>query len=127
MPTSTARYRFEFRLFDWAESVTRELAGERRSFFVGLREDGSPRRIYFARPEEPFDGDRKTQLAESHPIWFLYSPYDDPGAGYLEWFNLPQGVAERWMKRKLEPADFIDVRSTGTRDGWAESWRVIVG
>ncbi len=127
MPASTARYRFEFRLFDWAEATSRDLTGSRRAFFVGLRDDGSPRRLYFAKSGTPFDGDRKVKLAETHSRWFLYSPYDDSGTGYLEWLDLPRGVAEVWLKRKLEATDFLDVRSTSARDGWPDNWRVIIG
>jgi hypothetical protein len=127
MATTTARYRFEYRMFDWAESFTRSLCGARRSFFIGLRTDGSIRRAYFAREGQTFDGERKTALVESHPVWILFSPYDEAGSGYLEWFNLNQAVAERWLQRGLETADFIDVRSNGNRDGWPSSWRVIVG
>jgi len=127
MATSTARYRFEFRLFDWAESFTRSLCGDRRSFFLGLRRDGSVRRIYFSRPGAPFDGDRKSALAESHPVWLLYAPYGEVGSGYLEWFDLERPIAERWLGQPLDDADFMDVRSLGSRDGWPTSWRMIIG
>jgi len=127
MPASTARYRFEFRLFDWAEETSRALTGSRRAFFVGFRDDGSPRRMYFANSGMPFDGDRKAQLAETHTNWFLYSPYDVAGTGYLEWLGLPRRAAEIWLKRRLEATDFLDVRSTNARDGWPDNWRVIVG
>ncbi len=126
MTTSTARYRFEFRMFDWAEGFTRSLCEGRRSFFVGLRADGSVRRVYFARRGDPFDGDRKAALAESHAVWLLYAPYSDMGSGYLEWFELDRQVAERWLSG-LDEADFLDVRSMGARDGWPRSWRMIIG
>ncbi|MBT3223269.1 MAG: hypothetical protein HN348_29705 [Proteobacteria bacterium] len=127
MTTSTARFRFEFRVFDWAETLSRDLCGERCSFFIGIREDGSVRRLYFARGDVSFSGDRKSALAESHPVWFFYSPHDDLGAGYLEWFNLPRSLVERWLKRRLEAHDFIDVRATGAREEWPENWRVLIG
>jgi hypothetical protein len=127
LPPSTARYRFEFRLFDWAETTSRDLTGSRRAFFVGFRDEGSVRRMYFAQSGTPFDGDRKAKLAETHGRWFLYSPYDDAGTGYLEWLDLPQSAVEIWLKRTLEATDFLDVRSTSARDGWPENWRVIVG
>ncbi|MEQ1504856.1 MAG: hypothetical protein ABMB14_21655 [Myxococcota bacterium] len=125
VPTSTARYRFEFRLHDWARQLSVGLCGKRAAFFLGMRDDGSIRRIYFAPSGEPFDGATKTQLAEAHPKWFLYLPYDDDGA-YLEWLGVDRKLAERWIGRKLEAVDFLDVRSTGAREEWPESWRVIV-
>ena len=127
MANSTARYRFEFRVFDWAENLSRSLTGGRRAFFIGLRSDGSIRRIYFARPRQSFDGERKEALAESHSMWLLFSPHEEPGAGYVEWLNLGQPVAERWLARCLDPADFMDVRSDVGRDGWPTNWRVIIG
>jgi hypothetical protein len=127
MSSSTARYRFEFRLFDWAEAYSRDMCGERRAFFIGIREDGSPRRVYFARQDDQFDGERKAALAESHPVWILFGPADDRGSGYLEWYGLEKDVAERWVKRPFEATDFIDVRASGGRDGWPTSWRVLVG
>ena len=51
---STARYRFEFQLFEWAEGLSKDLCGDSRCFFIGLRPEGSVRRIYFARPGAPF-------------------------------------------------------------------------
>ena len=127
MPTSTARYRFEFRLLDWAEAMSRDVVGSRRAFFIGFRDDGSPRRVYFASKGTPFDGERKERLAETHGRWFLYNPYDDAGTGYLEWLEMPRSAAETWLKRKLETTDFLDVRSTSAREGWPENWRVIIG
>lgn len=127
MPTSTTRYRFEFRLHDWAERLSLSLCGRRCAFFVGMREDGSLRRVYFAPPEEPFDGPQKAQLAEAYPRWFLYVPYEEAeGSAYLEWLGIERKIAERWLGRGLDAADFLDVRSTGARDQWPESWRVIV-
>lgn len=127
MATSTAKYRFEFRLFDWAEQFSIQLCGDRRSFFIGMREDGSVRRIYFARKDDPFDGARKATLAESHPVWFLYAPYSDVGSGYVEWYELDRPTAERWLGVELDASDFQDVRSLGSRDDWPRAWRMIIG
>ena len=126
MPTSTARFRFEFLLLQWAQHLGESLCGERRAFFVGLRPDGGVRRIYFAPPGETFDGARKSALAESHAHWFLYTPHADPGSGYLEWFEVDRAVAERWIGRRLEPADFVDVRNQGGREQWPSTWRVLL-
>jgi hypothetical protein len=126
MPTSTARYRFEFRLSDWAHRFASDLAGARASFFVAFREDGSVRRVYVARPGDSFDGESKAKLAESHERWFLFSPYDEEGTAYLEWLGLDRETVERWLGRRLEVTDFMDVRSTGTRDAWPDTWRVII-
>lgn len=127
MPTSTARYRFEFRLLEWAETMGLTLCGDRRAMFVGLRPDGAVRRVYFAPNGESFEGGRKSALAETHAHWFLYTPHAEPGSGYLEWFALDRRVAERWLQRKLDPEDFLDVRGTGSRDDWPLTWRVILG
>jgi hypothetical protein len=123
---STARYRFEFQLFEWAEDLSKDLCGDTRCFFIGLRPEGSVRRIYFARPGAPFSGERKRVLADGHLHWFLYHPYGDPGAGYVEWYDLDQAVSERWLKRKLERGDFEDVRGGGALHAWPSSWRVIL-
>jgi hypothetical protein len=127
MTTSTARYRFEYRIFDWAERFSGQICGNRRAFFIGLRQDGSVRRVYFAQGGDPFDGKRKDALAAAYSTWFLYSPYSDQGSGYVEWFELDLEVVERWLQAILDATDFADVRSTGSRDGWPRSWRMIVG
>ncbi len=127
MSTTTSRYRFEFRIQDWANSWILRLAGTRVGFFVALRRDGTVRRIYVAAPDRPFDGQQKVALGQEYASWFLYLPYDNEGAAYLEWLNLDRGTIERWLGRELSPEDFIDVRTTGCRDGWPTSWRVIVG
>src|SRR3990172_5430015 len=122
MPTSTARFCFEFRLFDWAEGLSRRLAGGRQPMFVGIRADQSLRRIYFARPGESFDGDAKNKLVEAHPVWFQYAPYPELGAGYLEWFALESPTAERWLESSIGPEDLLDVRASGNRATWPKSW-----
>jgi hypothetical protein len=126
MQSSTARYRFEFRLLEWAEKQGRVLCGARRSMFVGVRPDGAVRRVYFAPQGESFEGNRKTTLAESHAHWFLYLPHAEPGSGYLEWFNLERAVAERWLELRLEAGDFLDVRAPGSREEWPVTWRVLL-
>ncbi|MBW2254260.1 MAG: hypothetical protein JRI25_06630 [Deltaproteobacteria bacterium] len=127
MPKSTARYRFEFRVHDWAVSTSRALCGRRTGFFIGMRDDASLRRIYFPRPGRAFSGDRKNAMAEAHPVWLLYAPYEEPGSAYLEWFNLDRSIVERWLEGKLGPEDFLDVRNTESREDWPPTWRVIVG
>lgn len=126
MPTSTARYRFEFRVLGWSESFSRSLCGARCAFFIGLRRDGSVRRIYFAAPGQSFDGDRKAALADAYSSWFLYSPYEEPESGYVEWLGIDQAQMEQWLGKPFELADFLDVRTTTARDGWPRSWRAIV-
>lgn len=126
MPTSTARYRFEFQLFDWAETLTQSMTGNRTSLFIGFRSDGTLRRVYFSPPDLPLDGTRKNTLAQSYSSWFCYTPYDSEGTGYLEWLNLPEKVASRWLKRPLKETDWLDMRREDRRDGWPESWRVII-
>lgn len=123
---STARYRFEFRLFEWAEGLCVDLCGETRCFFAGLRPDGSVRRIYVARSGAPFSTERKRMLVEGHIGWFLYHPIAPRGAGYVEWYDLDVTVAERWIKQRLVPADFEDVRGSGALHAWPTSWRVIL-
>ena len=123
---STARYRFEFLLFEWAEGLSKDLCGDSRCFFLGLRNDGSVRRIYFARPQAPFSDDRKRVLADGHLQWFLYHPHGDKGPGYVEWYDLELPVAERWIKRRLERTDYEDVRGGGALHAWPSSWRVIL-
>lgn len=127
MPTSTARFRFEHRLFDFAEALSRQLAGGRRSMFIGLRADGTTRRVYFGKLDEAFDGEKKNALVGSHPVWFLYQPYDEPGSGYLEWYAMDRTVVERWIGAKLRADDFVDVRASSNRDDWPTAWRVIFG
>lgn len=127
MPVSTVRYRFEYRLFDWAEGHVRELGGERVAFFVALREDGTLRRTYYAAPGRPWDGEQKTSMAQAHPRWFLFVPEEEPGRGYLEWSELPVAVARRWLGRPVLATDLQDVRGGEALDHWPESWRVVVG
>ena len=92
MSNSTVRYRFEHRLHDWAAQFAQQLTGAPCGFFVGLRDDGSVRRVYLAHPDRPLDGEQKQLLAQRHPSWFLYFPYPEEGRGYLEWLGLPQAL-----------------------------------
>ena len=126
MTTTTSRYRFEFRVNDWASKWSLQLAGQRVAIFIGLRPDGTIRRVYVSPPNRPISGEQKALLGQEYTSWLIYLPYEQDGAAYIEWLALPQPVIERWLGRVFEPADFIDVRTTGSRDGWPDSWRVIV-
>ena len=126
MAQPTSRYRFEFRLHDWAERLGTSLCGRPSAFFVGLRDDDTIRRIYFADAGAPLDGPAKAALAEAYKKWFLYLPHDE-GSAYLEWLGLDRRVVERWLDKRLDASDFLDVRQTGSREDWPDSWRVIVG
>lgn len=124
--TSTARYRFEFRLFEWAENLTRDLCGDSRCFFIGLRPEGAARRIYFARAGAPFSAERKRVLVDGHLSWFLFHPVEHRSPGYVEWYDLDAPVVERWTRQTLAPSDFDDVRGSGSLHAWPTSWRVIL-
>lgn len=127
MATSTARFRFEHRVYAWARGHVLQMCGQERAFFLGLRGDGSLRRAYFAHVGEPIDGARKATLAEAYEHWFLFAPYPEEGVGYIEWLELDRETVERWLGRALVAEDFLDVKQTGTRDRWPRSWRCIVG
>ena len=55
MSQSTARFRFEFRILKWSEGFIGGLSGSRTSFFIGLREDGSIRRVYVSHGSLGFE------------------------------------------------------------------------
>lgn len=124
--SSTARYRFEFRLFEWSETLAHDLCGETRCFFVGLRPDSSVRRIYFARSGAPFSVERKRILVDGHAGWFLYHPFAARGPGYAEWYDLDLEAVERWLKAPLDDIAFEDVRGEGSLHAWPTSWRVLM-
>lgn len=123
--STTARYPFEHHLHAWARRWVQGLCGRTCGVFIGLREDGSVRRVYLAHPERELSGEEKQALVSRYNHWFLYHPYEDGGA-YLEWFSLSQRWPETWLQRALEADDFLDGDSGGRREGWPESWRVIV-
>ena len=127
MTTSTARYRFEYRLHEWAEDLSMRMCGEMRSLFVGVRASGAVRRIYFSRTPSPFDGDRKRLLADGHQHWFLYQTHGERGSGYIEWFELDRGVVERWLGGAMADEDMADVRGAGELSEWPACWRVLMG
>ena len=124
--SGTARYRFEFRLLDWAQRFARGLAGRRVAFFIGFRGDGTVRRVYLAPPGREFEPDQKRRLAESYASWFLFVPAEDPGKGYVEWLQMPRDRAEQWLGEAFVAEDFVDVRHSETKDDFPTSWRVIL-
>lgn len=127
MPKPTARYRFEHRLARWAEGLSRTLMGRRVAFFVGLRPDGSVRRIYWLPPGQELDADKKATLAQAYKHWFVYSPYPDSPESYLEWLELDAEVAAIWLDGALADDQLLDVSGEGALEEWPRGWRVIVG
>lgn len=120
-----ARCRFEYRLLQWAEEMSFRWNGDRRAMFVGLRDDGGVRRVYFAPAAESFDGDRRAALAQTYRRWFSYAPGPEAGTGALAWSGVAQPLAERWIGAALGREDFVDVRDGGPRP-WPEAWQVVV-
>ncbi len=120
--TGTARYGFEDRIRAFAEAFSTQWTGGRRAFFVGLRPDGGPRRVYFAG-DEPFDAEQKDRLVSAHPRWFLYLPHQD--GTYLEWLDVDRATFERWLGAPLGPDALADRMSTGARASFPVAWRVI--
>lgn len=119
-----ARYTFELLVRDWAERAAVDWCGRPAAFFVGLRDDASPRRVYFAPVGTPFDAEQKTSLADAHPRWLLYVPHED--GTYLEWLGLPAPLVERWIGRPLDARTLAELSGHGSRGGWPESWRVML-
>ena len=110
----------------WARKFSIQMTGRACSFFVGFRPDGTLRRVYFELPEVDLMGERKAALADMYTRWFLFAVDEQERAiGYVEWLDLPQNTAERWIGRSLGDEDFTE---SGHRlDGWPTHWRVIVG
>ena len=127
MPKPTARYRFEHRLARWAEGLSRHLTGGRAAFFVGFREDGSMRRIYWMPRSQTLDSDKKATLAEAYKHWFLYSPYVDSTETYLEWLDLDAKHVETWLDGPMDADQLAHVAGGDSLDEWPRGWRVIVG
>lgn len=121
---STARYRFEYRLFDWAEDHIRGLTGERVGFFVALRQDGTIRRVYLASPYQAWTQEQRAKMVDAHPAWFYFQPAPEAGRGYLEWADLPGSVARRWLGRPVLDADLQAVGGGEALQHWPPSWRV---
>ncbi len=127
MPSPTARYRFEYHLLNWASAFSAGLCGEARGFFIGLRADGSVRRVYLAPPESEMGADRKTALADAYAAWLMFTPYrDEPGTYYLEWLGITSGVVRHWLGGLPEGPELEDVRDGAAIEQWPEAWRVIV-
>jgi hypothetical protein len=124
--TSSARYRFEFRVLKWAEGFTRMMCGERRSMFLGFRSDGSVRRVYLTPTATGWTPEKRAELIATHGSWLFYTPYEEGGTGYLEWSAVAQEVLERFLDKRFEATDFVDVRTTSVRDRWPDTWQVIV-
>jgi hypothetical protein len=124
--STTCRYPFEVLVESWAARWSTQLVGARAAFFVGLRDDGSVRRVYTSRADRPLTGEQKQLLGQEYRRWMLYLPYEQPGMAYLEWLDLPREAAERWIGRPFAPNDFTDAHGA-SREEWPTSWRVIVG
>lgn len=120
----TTRYAFEPTVAAWAERFSTGICGEPTAFFLGLRQDGSVRRAYFALPGQPFDAAQKTSLADAHERWLLYLPHDD--GIYLEWLGVGAELVGRWIGRPLGADDLRELDGPGARDAWPDHWRVLL-
>ena len=123
----TARYRIEYRISEFLAAISLRMTGKRTGLFIGFRDDGSVRRVYFSLPGRGLSGRRKERLVEAYDMWLLYSPFSDAPGSYVEWLGVDKGVMERWLEAPIGPGDLVDVRGSRDLDAWPKTWRVIVG
>jgi hypothetical protein len=109
MPRYSAKFKFEFKVFDWAMRFCHLMTGRIMddSFSIILDADGATRRAFFGDPAEfgP-EGDPYGQPAQSA---LFYNPIDAPEYYFMYWQNIRRETLERLMGEPFEEADFVSL------------------
>jgi hypothetical protein len=94
MPRSTVKYAFEHGLLAWASSFR-----EGEGFFAVFGPTGQFVEVHMAHPtpsgKRLIPHERKEQLAQVHPSWLYFDPFDWPEYAWLEWHAVPQATLEK--------------------------------
>jgi hypothetical protein len=98
MPHSTSRYRFEWKVLDWASRLSTALTGHPHyPFLVLFTPDGQLRQIHLGDAPERHDDAVWQRLRAAAPAWLAYDPFEGPEYTYLQWQDVPKATFERLL------------------------------
>ena len=84
MPTTTATYGFEYKIWAWATRFSQQHTGERhKTFCADIDASGNIIGIVFG-------ADDSRALCESSASWIFYDPFDAPEYSWLAWEKVSQ-------------------------------------
>ena len=107
MPHATNKYPFEWKIFEWAGRLSKQLTGNfHYPFLILLSRDGRVLQVHFGDAPEQHDEHVWQQLREANPCWFVFDPFEGPVYTYLTWQNAPRTTFERLLGTPFGPGDF---------------------
>lgn len=123
MPRATCKYRFEWKIWDWATRFSHTLTSHNHyAFLVLLTEDGRTSKIIVGDRPEHFDHQEFEAWRQEAPSWLFYDPFEGPVYTCIQWQNVERGTMERLIGATIEPDDLI---SDGVAIEFPTSWSVI--
>ena len=78
MPKATVKYQFEWKVWEWAEALTKSLTGAAHSFMMVLQDDGIVRQLIVGMEPGRMDSGLKENMTEEYHCWILFEPFDGP-------------------------------------------------
>jgi hypothetical protein len=108
MPRATCKYRFEWKVFDWAKNFSEILTGhDQYAFFIAFTETGRARKVIVGDRPETFDRQELEALQGESPSWLFHDPFEGPVYTYIQWQNVERRTMERLLGASFEPNDFM--------------------
>jgi hypothetical protein len=123
LPRATSKYGFEWKILQWASSLSRTFTGHPHfPFLVLMNTDGVADRLVFGSGPEQHDEAHWRQLQDTAPAWMAYDPFEGPVYQYLSWKGIDQRTVERLIGTSLLPQDFT---AAGVTIAFPENWGVM--
>jgi len=109
MPNTTHAYPFEDKVWDFAQNLSEQLAGDgNQTFLMILSPSGVVQTLYFQCPDSSWHA--LTESLDKEGVSYLfYDPFDAPEHAWLSWQRIDCPTMERLIKYQFEDVDFEKV------------------
>lgn len=123
MPHSTFAYPFEWKIGEWAGSLSHVRAGMLRRFLLTSVSDAAGSHVTLDFPAQDVQH-TKEQLKRAETPFLFFDPFDAPEYTWLEWFRVTRPAMERLLGQQFADADFTSLKD-GRHQPYPETWGVM--
>jgi hypothetical protein len=123
MPHSTFAYPFEWKVCEWAGSLSQARTGTLRRILLTLTPDAAGNRFTLDLPTGDIQ-QAKERLKRAGTRFLFFDPFDAPEYTWLEWLHISREAMEQLLGQEFVAADFINP-TEGKQQPYPETWGVM--
>ncbi len=115
MPHTTHAYPFESKVWEFAQRLSQQLAGQgHHSFVMVLDAKGVVQTLHFACPDKSWRQFTE-KLDQADTPYLFYDPFDAPEYAWLSWARIDRPALERLIGDRFVDVDFVKYRHAASR------------